>query len=308
MKKDHLTNLKRARCRSSSAISCYKCATFHPEPDLPLDVENSRRLDVELSQLFSEAVRKQAERTKPFKMNANHGHERRTGRTLLPQPSGELLRQCIRRLWLNRMPAIAAFAILLMMFAAGCETASKTDSAQHPPTFSDVNLFPPSTNILDQADVISITFRYSTNFDTVQKIGLDGMVNLEGVGEVKAAGKTVRQLQDELTTLYKSQVKDDPITVKIVAPGAAVYVTGAVNHPGKIPMDRPMTVIDAIAEAGGFDQYRAKLSKVSILRVDGNTQHIYWLNVNHVLNGEDPNPFFLKPFDIINVPSKTFNF
>lgn len=134
------------------------------------------------------------------------------------------------------------------------------------------------------------------------------MVNLEGVGQVKAAGKTVLELQNELTRLYKSEVKDDPITVRIIAPGAAVYVTGAVNRPGKILMDRPMTVIDAIAEAGGFDQYRARLSKVSILRVDGNVQRTYWLDVKRVLNGEDPNPFFLKPFDVIHVPTKTFNF
>lgn len=209
---------------------------------------------------------------------------------------------------LKRLAAVATFAMLLVFFATGCVTATGTHSDPHPPVFTDFAPFSPTTNILDQADTISITFRYSTNFNTVQKIGLDGMVNLEGVGQVKAAGKTVLELQNELTGLYKSEVKDDPITVRIIAPGAAVYVTGAVNRPGKILMDRPMTVIDAIAEAGGFDQYHAKLSKVSILRVDGNIQRTYWLDVKRVLDGEDPHPFFLKPFDVVHVPTKIFNF
>lgn len=293
-----LMNRSHVRRRGTSTLPCYEFATFNPGSHLPLDVQNPRGLDVELPQLFPGLGAEQADRTR-FKMNAHWNHKRRT----LPQLSNQFHR-CVQGLKLNSLAAVTALAMLLGIFLAGCATSH----SDPPPVFTDFNLYPPSTNVLDQADMISVTFRYSTNFDTVQKIGLDGMVNLEGVGQVKAAGKTVLQLQAELTALYKSQVKDDPITVRIANPGAAVYVTGAVNHPGKILMDRPMTVVEAIAEAGGFDQYRAKLSKVSILRVDGNTQRTYWLDVNRVLNGEDPNPFFLKPFDVIHVPTKTFNF
>ncbi len=200
--------------------------------------------------------------------------------------------------------AAAVSAILLVFLVAGCETAYQSPT----PKFTQVNFSPAYTNILGQADVISITFRYSTNFNTVQKIGLDGMVNLDGVGQVKAEGKTIEQLQNELTTLYKSEVKDDPITVKLAGAASSVYVTGAVNRPGKIVMERRMTVMDAIAEAGGFDQYRARLSKVSILRVDGDTQKVYWVDLNRVLNGQDYTPFYLQPFDVVNVPTKTFNF
>jgi polysaccharide export outer membrane protein len=214
------------------------------------------------------------------------------------------LRRCVPNERFKFLAAISALGIVFIFLVAGCQTTVEPYS----PKYGHVDLFPAYTNVLDQADTISITFRYSTNFNTIQKIGLDGMVNLEGVGELKVEGKTVAGLQNELTRLYQSQVKDDPVTVKIVAPAAAIYVTGAVNRPGKIPMDRRMTVVDAIAEAGGFDQYRAKLSKVSVLRVEGDTQRIYWLNVNRILAGEEETPFYLKPFDIVRVPTKTFNF
>jgi polysaccharide export outer membrane protein len=165
-----------------------------------------------------------------------------------------------------------------------------------------------STNLLQEGDVVSIMFRYSTNFNTVQKIGLDGTLNLDAAGQVKAVNKTVLQLQGELTTLYQSQAKDDPITVKVIAPEAAVYVAGEVSRPGKIPMERPMTVIEAIMEAGGFDPLQANLSNVSVLRVENGRQHTYRLNLKRVFDGKDDTVFYLKPFDVVRVPAKTFNY
>lgn len=240
--------------------------------------------------------RKSCTRTK-LKMNADE--------ILKKQRMPERFLRGIVESKLKGCTALAALGMALAVLVAGCETNSEPHIAAYDhPDF----LFPPRTNVLDQADIISVTFRYSTNFNTVQKIGMDGMVNLQGVGQVKAEGKTIEQLQSELTARYLAQVKDDPITIRIVSPAASIYVTGAVNRPGKISMDRRMTVVDAIAEAGGADQYRAKLSKVSVLRVDGDTQKIYWLNLNRVLDGEDQNPFYLKPFDVVRVPAKTFNF
>lgn len=212
----------------------------------------------------------------------------------------------------NRLPrwvgeslaTVVALGMLLALLIAGCATSTNIPPAQ----FAHLDIVPGYTNILDQGDAFSITFQYSTNFNTIEKIGLDGMVNLKEVGEVHAAGKTVVQLQEQLTALYKSQVKDDPITIKLVGAVAAIYVTGAVTRPGKIPMERRMTVVDAIAEAGGFDPSRAKLSSVSVLRVDGETQRIYRLNLKRVLAGEEESPFYLKPFDVVHVPTKTFNF
>jgi polysaccharide export outer membrane protein len=165
-----------------------------------------------------------------------------------------------------------------------------------------------ATNFLQAADVVSITFQYSTNFNTLQKIGLDGTLNLQGVGLVQAAGKTALEMQDELSALYKNQVKDDPITIKIVATESAVYIAGAVMRPGKIPLERPMTVLEAIMEAGGYDAYRADLSEVLVLRVVNGRQKSYQVNLKRVLAGKDQTPFYLKPFDVVQVPTKTFNF
>jgi polysaccharide export outer membrane protein len=125
---------------------------------------------------------------------------------------------------------------------------------------------------------------------------------------VKAAGKSTLQLQTELTRLYQGQVKDDPITIKVVTPESAVYVAGAVTRPGKIPLERPMTVLEAVMEAGGYDPYRADLSHVLVLRVENGRQKSYRVNLRRILQGRDDAPFYLKPFDVIQVTTKTFNF
>ncbi len=140
-----------------------------------------------------------------------------------------------------------------------------------------------TTNSLQEGDVVSIMFQYSTNFNTLQKITMDGMLNLETVGSVKAAGKTVVELQTELARLYKPQVKDDVVTVKLISSVSSVYISGAVIRPGKVPMERPMTALEAIMEAGGFDPNRAKLTQVTVLRLEDGKQKTYRLNLKQTL-------------------------
>jgi polysaccharide export outer membrane protein len=199
---------------------------------------------------------------------------------------------------------------VLGLLLTGCQTTlvEPADAPLYPPPAADPGAAAYTTNNLLEGDVVSINFQYSTNFNALQKISLDGTLNLQGVGLVKAAGKSTLQLQTELTRLYQGQVKDDPITIKVVTPESAVYVAGAVTRPGKIPLERPMTVLEAVMEAGGYDPYRADLSHVLVLRVENGRQKSYRVNLRRILQGRDDAPFYLKPFDVIQVTTKTFNF
>jgi polysaccharide export outer membrane protein len=165
-----------------------------------------------------------------------------------------------------------------------------------------------STNDLHEGDVVKISFQYSTNFDAEEKVGLDGTLNLNMVGRVMAAGRTVMELQQELTRNYQPFAKGDIVTVDLISSGAIVYVCGAVLKPGPLEMDRPLTVLEAVMGSGGFDNSRAKLSNVTVLRIVNGGQQAYHINLNRVLAGEDETPFYLQPYDIIYVPAKIFNY
>ena len=193
----------------------------------------------------------------------------------------------------------------------GCESGWDSPSSNLPKmpmaAGSETGFY--STNQLHEGDIVDITFQYATNFNALQRIALDGTLNLNTVGPVKAAGKTVVELQQDLAKIYKSLAKDDVITVNLVMNSVAfVYVSGAVLKPGEVDLDRPLTAIEAVMAAGGFDNSRAKLSDVSVLRLEYGQQHAYHVNLKRVLEGKETEPFYLKPFDIIYVPAKTFNY
>ena len=99
-----------------------------------------------------------------------------------------------------------------------------------------------------------------------------------------------------------------PAAGTVISNTAAVYVTGAVLRPGRIPLDRPFTVLDAIMEAGGVDNTRAKLSSVTVLRIENGQRISRRLNLKKALEGKDPSLFYLKAYDIIYVPDKPINF
>lgn len=217
----------------------------------------------------------------------------------MPDPTRHQHSKATLASWLKlSLAAICSLGLLAIFSLAGCATSA-------PPVNPGAASY--TTNNLIEGDVISINFQYSTNFNTVQKIGLDGKLNLTGVGQVTAANKTTTQLETELTSLYKDQVKDDPVTVKIVTAESVVYVAGAVMHPGKVSLDRPLTVLEAVMEAGGYDTDRADLSNVMVLRLENGEQKCYRVNLKRILAGHDPTPFYLRPFDVVQVATKVFN-
>jgi hypothetical protein len=60
--------------------------------------------------------------------------------------------------------------------------------------------------------------------------------------------------------------------------------------------------------AGGFDPFRANLAEVLVLRLENGRQKTYRVNLKRILQGKNETPFYLKPFDIVQVATKTFNF
>ncbi len=191
-----------------------------------------------------------------------------------------------------------------------CFTACETTS--YPPN-SSLNVIdagvPSAPATLREGDVIQVTFTTSTNLTTTQRIPLDGQISMQFIGKVRAAGVTQTELEETLKKLYQPQLRGaEQITVSVISNAAAVYVTGAVLRPGKIPLDRPFTVLDAIMEAGGVDNTRAKLGGVTVLRVENGQRIARRVNVKRALEGKDPSLFYLKPYDIVYVPEKLINF
>ena len=190
-------------------------------------------------------------------------------------------------------------AVWLMALAAGCQT-----QAPQPGGVKDQTTTPPEIIALREGDVLKISFPGSPTLDTTQQIRRDGKITLPLVGEVQAAGMSTESLQQDLVKLYASQLSTKEVTVMVASSTFPVFVTGSVIRPGKIMSDHPLTALDAIMEAGGFDYTKANLKAVRVIRHEGDRVENYTLNLKLVLDGKANKQFYLQPSDIVFVPER----
>jgi protein involved in polysaccharide export with SLBB domain len=157
---------------------------------------------------------------------------------------------------------------------------------------------------LREGDVVNITFPTSTSLNTTQQIRRDGKIVMPLIGEVTAAGMTPTDLQTELIKLYKPQVELNQVTVTVQSSSITVYITGAVLRPGPVAADHPLSALEAVMEAGGFDYTKANLKDVVVIRQEKDRTVRYTLNLKKALAGSQGEPFYLKPSDIVYVPER----
>ncbi|HET8995309.1 MAG TPA: polysaccharide biosynthesis/export family protein [Acetobacteraceae bacterium] len=102
------------------------------------------------------------------------------------------------------------------------------------------------------------------------RVGANGMVAVPLLGEVRAAGLTPTQLQDAVAAgLKRRNLLRDPNVAAEVVEYRPIFVLGEVNKPGQYPYQPGMTMVTAVAVAGGFT-YRAVQGYASVVRtVDG---------------------------------------
>jgi polysaccharide export outer membrane protein len=158
---------------------------------------------------------------------------------------------------------------------------------------------------LSPGDVIKLTFPAASDLNQSQKIRADGKVSLPLVGEVTAAGKKLLDFQNELTGLYKSQLRNSDVVVTLESATATVVVSGYVNKPGKFSFDRPTTVFQAIMEAGGVSEY-GSLSNVHLVRIVNRQQRTQILNIKDAMSGRTTTVNYVKDGDVVYVAHSLF--
>ena len=185
-------------------------------------------------------------------------------------------------------------ALCLVLASAGCGSMNSSL-----PVPAEAFVARPDGN-LAPGDEISVTFAGAPEMNTKQKIQPNGKVSLPTVGDVTAAGRTITGFQSQLTALYQPHLQDASVVVSLTGAVAGVYVSGEVLRPGKIPLDRPLTALEAVMETGGFTKF-ANPRQVFVVRTQGGKLQRYVLNMNEALYSTDSRPFYVRPYDVIYV-------
>jgi len=193
---------------------------------------------------------------------------------------------------------LLAPGLVVLALAAGCQTQPPLP----PAALQGTN----ATEIitLREGDVLKISFPANANLNTTQPIRRDGMISMPLVGELKALGKTPKELEKDLVDLYSTQLLSKEVTVEVQSSSFPVYVSGSVLRPGKVMSDHPITALEAVMEAGGYDNTKANLKEVTIIRHEGNSTRNYIVNLKRIVDGKPSESFYLKPGDIVIVPER----
>ena len=164
-----------------------------------------------------------------------------------------------------------------------------------------------STSIASANNVTSIGSSGSnTLINGGNVVGEDGTFFYPYVGIVKAAGKTVEDIRTELSEKLSQYIERVQLDVRVNSyRSQRVYVVGEVHQPGiQTLKDIPLTVLEAINNAGGINNQTADLRNITLAR-DGKT---YSINLLALYEGGDiTQNVLLKQGDVLNVADNQFN-
>jgi len=131
----------------------------------------------------------------------------------------------------------------------------------------------------------------------------DGGISFPLAGNLMVAGKTVEQVQAELTDRIREYVPDAVVSVSVLkVSGYQVYVLGKVNNPGQYTVGRYLNVIQALTYAGGLTPFASERN-ITIIRRTENGEKVFPFNYSAVKRGRglDQN-IQLKSGDVVLVP------
>jgi polysaccharide export outer membrane protein len=160
----------------------------------------------------------------------------------------------------------------------------------------------PDSYVIGASDVVTVTVFKEPTLSSSLLVRPDGMISMPLLGDIMASGKTPLQLADEVTAKLKKYVQDPNVTVVLSQMNSKkVYLIGEVGRPGPLEMTPGMTLLQAIATAGGPTQF-ANVKKMYILRSEGGKQQKIPVQYKQALKGDSSLNLSLSPGDTIVVP------
>jgi len=156
---------------------------------------------------------------------------------------------------------------------------------------------------IQPGDVLQISIWHEPDLLSSVLVRPDGGISFPLVGEVQAAGKTVEELRELVTTRVTKYIPDPVITIDITAlSGNRIYVIGKVQRPGEFPVNRYVDIVQALSMAGGMNPF-ASANNIKVLRRENGKLFAIPFRYGDIEKGENLyQDIILKSGDIIMVP------
>jgi polysaccharide export outer membrane protein len=185
--------------------------------------------------------------------------------------------------------------ILSLLLAFVVSSTAMFFATAAPAAERDMQASPAQAYILGPNDRIRVKVFGEQDITGEYEVDSGGYVSIPLAGHVRAAGLTTRQVERAIVSaLSKGIVRDPRVNVEI-ALYRPYYILGEVKKSGEYPYRVGLTVLDAVASAGGFT-YRANEDKVYLRRSGSAAEEIHPLSA----------PILVYPGDNIRIPERYF--
>lgn len=142
--------------------------------------------------------------------------------------------------------------------------------------------------VIGVADVVQISVWKDESLSTEAVVRPDGTITMPVVGELRAAGRTASQLQQDAAVRLATIVKDAVVTVSVTQINSYRFtVAGNVESPGLFTSRSYLTVSEALALAGGPNRYAAT-GKVVVVRAPQQGGKRIPIDYDAILSGRHP--------------------
>lgn len=186
------------------------------------------------------------------------------------------------------MRLLAYFALLVAI--GGCAVRAQTPRLQQPYR-------------IQPNDVLEVCFPLTPEFGQTVTVDPRGQVYLPELGDLQASGMSVEQFRAEILAAASKRLVHPDVSVNLKSfDKPHFYVEGEVTTPGRFEYRPDISVLEAVALAGGF-RMSARKSKVFLVhRIDGNTSETKVLNLKALIDhGKLQEAALLQPGDVIYV-------
>lgn len=195
--------------------------------------------------------------------------------------------------------------MLFYALSVGCATDKlSVHNTQEPEETVPETTITVSEFTLGPGDILDISVWGIADLNKKILVGPTGYISFPFVGDIKAQGKSIFQLRDEIIAGLSESFVDPQVSVNITSnKSQKVFVLGEVNRPGIFQLPGPISVIEAISMANGFTR-DAKERTVLLIRGDIENPELKTLDLYATLKkGDIAHNVNIRPGDIIYVPT-----
>ncbi len=136
------------------------------------------------------------------------------------------------------------------------------------------------------SDLLDIQVWNEPDVSKQVRVLIDGTIVLPLVGQINAAGLTPSQLSESLKKKLSEYIAEPEVTVMVLEGKYNRYfIVGQIQNPGEYYIDYPISILQAIARAGGFQEW-AKKSKIFVIRQTKSGEERIEFNYDEFVKGD----------------------